>query len=78
MGYVGSWQNEQGHERFKCVCREMPEEMCCVRNVSSRVDHRQECRMSNVLYGINCVRCKKIVYVDETERTLKHRLKEHE
>ena len=43
-----------------------------------RVDQRQECRMWNVVYGINCVRCKKMVYVGETGRTLKQRLKEHE
>jgi len=34
-----------------------------------RVDQRQECRMWNVVYGINCIRCKKMVYVGETGRT---------
>ena len=43
-----------------------------------RVDQRQECRMWNVVYAINCIRCKKMVYVGETGRTLKQRLKEHE
>ena len=30
------------------------------------------------VYGINCTRCKKIIYVGMTSRSVKNRLKEHE
>ena len=38
----------------------------------------QKCRSWNVVYGITCTVCQKIVYVGETSRTVKERLKEHD
>ena len=38
----------------------------------------QECGSWNVVYGITCTACQKIVYVGETSRTAKERLKEHD
>jgi len=42
------------------------------------ISKRQTCEACNVIYGINCIQCGKIVYVGETSRSLKERLKEHE
>ena len=39
---------------------------------------RQSCQTWNIIYGINCLKCQKVVYVGETKRALKQRLKEHE
>lgn len=39
---------------------------------------RQECRAHNLVYGVFCGKCDKMVYVGETSRSLKERLKEHE
>ena len=41
------------------------------------ISKRQTCEACNVIYGINCIQCGKIVYVGETSRSLKERLKEH-
>ena len=38
----------------------------------------QECRSWNVVYGITCTVCQKIVYVGETSRTVKDRLNEND
>jgi len=46
--------------------------------LSKLVDKKQRCDAWNVVYGINCTRCDSMVYVGETGRTLKDRLKEHE
>ena len=35
------------------------------------------CLVKNVVYGIYCKKCKRIVYVGETSRTVGERLKEH-
>ena len=35
------------------------------------------CQTTNVVYGIKCRKCNKIVYVGETERTVAERIKEH-
>ena len=35
------------------------------------------CTDKNVIYGILCEKCKSIVYVGETERSLKERIDEH-
>ena len=40
--------------------------------------HMQECRSWNVVYGIICTVCQKIVYVGDTSRTVKDRLQEHD
>jgi hypothetical protein len=36
------------------------------------------CSTHNVVYGIGCRTCRKVVYVGETSRTVKDRIKEHE
>ena len=46
-----------------------------------RVDKKaskQGCKAWNVIYGISCTICKKMVYVGETSRSVKDRLKKHE
>lgn len=35
------------------------------------------CETENVVYGIYCCRCTKMVYVGETERQLRDRIREH-
>jgi len=42
------------------------------------ISKRQICEAWNVIYGINCIQCDTKVYVGETSRSLKERLKEHE
>lgn len=37
----------------------------------------QQCKTENVVYGITCGKCSKIVYIGETERRLRDRIKEH-
>ena len=41
------------------------------------VDPRNNCKTTNVVYGLYCEVCKSIVYVGETERTVGERMKEH-
>ena len=41
------------------------------------VDPRNNCKTTNVVYGLYCELCKKVVYVGETERTTGERVKEH-
>ncbi|KAK3089634.1 hypothetical protein FSP39_005226 [Pinctada imbricata] len=41
------------------------------------LDHGENCKIRNIVYGIKCKSCNKIVYVGETERTLAERAKEH-
>ena len=64
----------------KCVVCDMLKKGIhrCDDELSKQVDRKQRCDAWNVVYGINCTRCGKIVYVGETGRTLKDRLKEHE
>ena len=64
----------------KCVVCDMLKKGIhrCDDELSKQVDRKQRCDAWNVVYGINCTRCDKIVYVGETGRTLKDRLKEHE
>ena len=44
---------------------------------TKREDPRNNCKTSNVVYGLSCEICGKIVYVGETERTVGERIKEH-
>ena len=39
---------------------------------------KQECKAHNLVHGVFCNKCERIVYVGETSRSLKERLKEHE
>ena len=41
------------------------------------VPTKVNCTQRNVVYGISCAKCDKIVYVGETERQLRERMKEH-
>ena len=41
------------------------------------VDPRNNCKTTNVVYGLYCEVCKNVVYVGETERTTGERVKEH-
>ena len=40
-------------------------------------DSRNNCETTNVVYGLSCAECNKIVYVGETERCTGERIKEH-
>ena len=42
-----------------------------------KLERHYGCNTWNVVYGIYCRVCKKVVYVGETERTAQERMKEH-
>ena len=42
-----------------------------------KIQKEVNCQTTNVVYGIKCRKCNKIVYVGETERTVAERIKEH-
>ena len=42
-----------------------------------KIQKEVNCHTTNVVYGIKCRKCNKIVYVGETERTVAERIKEH-
>ena len=42
-----------------------------------KIQKEVNCKTTNVVYGIKCQKCDKIVYVGETERTVAERIKEH-
>ncbi|XP_045178135.2 uncharacterized protein LOC123538232 [Mercenaria mercenaria] len=46
--------------------------------IAARIERTQTCQAWNLVYGINCIQCDKIVYIGETSRSLKERLREHE
>ena len=65
------------HSCSKQECSICPLITCEISNATDiRTDRRNNCETANVIYGLNCAECNKIVYVGETERSTGERVKE--
>ena len=62
--------------RENCKVYELLEEGCSEGQDLGRED-KCNCLVRNVVYGIHCNKCKRMMYVGETSRTVGERLKEH-
>ena len=70
-------RNVHDHSCSKQECSICPLITCEISNATYiRTDRRNNCETSNVIYGLNCVECNKIVYVGETERSAGERVKD--
>ena len=49
----------------------------CWNSRNKKIQKEVNCKTTNVVYGIKCQKCDKIVYIGETERTVAERIKEH-
>ena len=59
-------------------CLPFVEWTCEISNATDiRTDRMNNCETANVIYGLKCAECYKIVYVGETERSAGERFKEH-
>ena len=65
----GKLRKVMGHKRQKCS----PNCKTC----GVRTEEEPNCTERNVIYGLTCTLCKKIVYVGETGRELRERIEEH-
>jgi Na+-translocating ferredoxin:NAD+ oxidoreductase RnfC subunit len=64
----------------KCLICEMCTRSVDMKDTSLKIKgsaKHSECKMWNLVYGISCAKCERVVYVGETGRSLKERMKEH-